>query len=167
MLSQSSPPPRRLVVYAGPPKTGSTALQTFFDENAKRMDVMFGNWSYPKSMMTLCKYEYAFIGDEKKRDKARRSAKLFSHNSAGKNVLLACEGYANTYFRDGGYRFAEALQWMNISIDLVEYVLHYRTPRVDHFLSSYMQKTLRTKKQQNTQYHVPSQFYLRWHNSFK
>eukprot|EP00980_Cylindrotheca_fusiformis_P003431 scaffold766_cov57-Cylindrotheca_fusiformis.AAC.3 len=127
---------RRLVLYIGPPKTGSTTLQTFLAMYANRDSNSAANtmkdWNYPMFFGVRDGIKRSIVNDSAVQKRVENEFRR--HQSSALNLVVASEFLL---MRSNQYKqFAE---WSNVTTP--EIVIHSRTPRFAHLQSMWKQQT--------------------------
>lgn len=131
-----------MVVYIGPPKTGSTSLQAFLAKYASndtkkaaaRKSPAFKDWNYPSFMNN--KQGLKFIDTSNKTHIEIREHLL--KQDPAKNLVLASEHLIHYDRMLGGKVFDMLSEWTNVEVP--EIVLQSRSPRVSHLISNWKQE---------------------------
>jgi hypothetical protein len=131
---------RRLVVYIGPPKTGSTSLQSFLAKYARKggkQAKAFEGWQYPMFLGKKSGIRYIQNGyDSPNFVKIRNE---FRRLNPSVNLVVASE-YLIYYGKFRHDRLFDVLSnWTNVAIP--EVVIQSRSPRIDHLISYWKQQT--------------------------
>ena len=149
---------RRFVIFAGPGKTGSTSIQSFYGKYAigKLKSTAFANWTLPGGAGDSVWCGHLCSNNPKRRriaNKAKTMAEEIKEtmkNDNGvmknqgrsdwppQNLFWACEFVANATAL-GKSKLVGLME--DADMTCPEYVINYRTPRVEHFLSAWKQIT--------------------------
>eukprot|EP00980_Cylindrotheca_fusiformis_P003534 scaffold784_cov62-Cylindrotheca_fusiformis.AAC.3 len=129
---------RRLVVYIGPAKTGSTTLQTFLAKYANRDSAIAATameaWNYLLLQSLLRNLH-------KKTEKPailKEVRKEFQGQSSALNLVVASE-----FLYTNPDQFKHFSEWSNVTTP--EIVIHSRTPRFSHLKSLWKQHSQKGK----------------------
>eukprot|EP00980_Cylindrotheca_fusiformis_P018705 scaffold6231_cov108-Cylindrotheca_fusiformis.AAC.1 len=143
---------RRLVIYIGPPETGSTTLQTFLanyagpEQSKDNIDAMeaFKDWSYPMFFGKVDGLVHYIKPSKKYSVKTNGSPKYitdvrdeFRRQSPSKNLVVGSEYLSYFNVKHRGNAFHMFSRWSNISKP--EVVVHSRTPRTSQLISYWKQ----------------------------
>lgn len=135
---------RRLVMFIGPQKTGSTSLQAFLSKYAyrgsKNWERAFEGWEYPMFFGHRDGVKQIFVSKDKSQKLEKVRNKLMNSPS-NLNLVVASE-YLNVYgtlqHEESGKAILEMLSgWASVRIP--EIVIHYRSPRLAHLVSVWKQ----------------------------
>eukprot|EP00980_Cylindrotheca_fusiformis_P025433 scaffold13706_cov98-Cylindrotheca_fusiformis.AAC.3 len=130
---------RRLVVFIGPPKTGTTSLQEFLFTHStiekRSYAKAFKGWNYPNFFNNRAGLREIVKGTDHRYYK--RIRKIFESQKKSLNLVVASENLINyDQFLDGKV-FHLFSNWTDITTP--EIVIHYRRPRIEHVLSIWKQ----------------------------